>query len=78
MLLLMELLPGFVLLVGTSLLEATTWGYSLFWLLLPVALGGAACGLLVSHRPWRDRRHRATVVITGAVLAGAPSFFIAN
>jgi hypothetical protein len=74
----MELLPGFVLLVGTSLLEATTWGYGLFWLLLAVGLGGAASGLIVSERPWRDRRHRAAVVIAGAVLAGTPSIFIAN
>lgn len=78
LLLLMELLSGFVLLVGTSLFEATTWGYGLFWILLVVGLGGAAIGLGLSQRPWRDRRHRTVVVMAGAVLAGVPSIFIAD
>jgi hypothetical protein len=78
LLLLMELLPGFVLLVGTSLLEATTWGYGFFWLLAPVAFGGVVVGLMVSQRMWRDRRHRTAVVVAGAALAGLPAISIAN
>jgi hypothetical protein len=74
----MELLSGFVLLVGTSLLEATTWGYALFWLLALVGLGGAALGVLVSLQRWGQRRHRTALVIGGATLAGVPSFLIAN
>jgi Domain of unknown function (DUF4129) len=78
LLLLMELLSGFVLLVGTSLFEATSWGYALFWLLVLVALGGAAFGPLVSQVRWGPRRRRTVVVMGGALTAGAPSFFIAN
>lgn len=74
----MELLSGFVLLVGTSLFEATSWGYGLFWLLVPVALAGAAFGLFVSQRGWGERRHRIAVVLGGALVAGVPAIVIAN
>jgi hypothetical protein len=78
LLLLMELLPGFVLLVGTSLLDATTRGYALLWLLILVAVAGAALGLLVGRLRWRARSQRTALVVGGAIIVGVASFLAAN
>ncbi|HEX6510023.1 MAG TPA: DUF4129 domain-containing protein [Chloroflexota bacterium] len=78
LLLLMELLPGFVVLVGTSLLDATSWGYGLFWLLILSALAGLAAGLGVERLALRDRSRRGVLVTVGAVAAGGLSVLIAS
>ena len=78
LLLLMELLPGFVLLVGTSLLEATAWGYGLFWLLVLAATAGAIAGPAVARSVVRPRRQRTALVALGAVVATALAGLSAN
>ena len=74
----MELLPGFVLLVGTSLLEATAWGYGLFWLLVPAATVGALAGPAIARSVVRPRRQRTALVALGAVVAAALAGLSAN
>lgn len=74
----MELLPGFALLVGTSLFDATAWGYGLFWLIVLVAVVGAIAGPLIIQSRRSPRWHRAAMVLAGSVVAGVPAVVSAN
>ncbi len=62
LLLLMEMLAGMSLLIGTNLIEFTGPGFASFWLLLPVALLAAAVGLTVAGRQLSQRWERTTIL----------------
>jgi len=67
----MELLAGFSVVVGSGLLDVTSLGYDMFWLLLLADLVGAALALgiggLVLRYPW----NRIAMLAGGAITAGA-------
>ena len=78
LLLLTELIAGFILLFGSSLLEATSFGYAALW---PVLLAGSA-GLTTSlvilrtlpGKPW----DRILLLATVLLVAGIPSYLSAS
>ncbi len=69
LLILMELLPAFVVLVGSSLLDATSWNYGLFWVLAVVALIGASLGPILQRVSWGARTRKGATLGLATVTA---------
>lgn len=78
LLVLMEILAGFSLVVGSSLLDITSLGYASFWLFLLVSLAGLTVGLLVSAFGRGGRTSRLVLVAAGVVCAGLPAYATAH
>lgn len=73
LLLLMEILAGMSLLIGTNLIQFTGPGFASFWLLPPVALLAALLGLTLAGRQFSPRRERTTILSVAVVSAVGPS-----
>lgn len=75
----MEALSGFVLVVGSSLLDGTRLGYSAFWLLLAVCIAALGIGIAIARfgpgEPWNRVLlvAAAVTVVGGAGVATADS-----
>lgn len=75
----MELLAGFGVVVGSSsLLDATSLGYTTFWLFLLCGFVGVGIGLAVAAFGPGGTRNRVALVAGGVATAGLTSFFISG
>jgi Domain of unknown function (DUF4129) len=78
LLLLTELIAGFVLILGSSVLDATSFGYAALWPIFLTGLTGLAASLLIlqirPRKPW----DRILLLATGLLVAGIPSYFSAS
>lgn len=78
LLLLMEIVAGFSVVVGSSLLDATSLQYGMFWLFILAGLAGIAIGLVLDifrpQHPW----DRAILLAGGAVSAIVPARLVAT
>ncbi|GAC1445056.1 MAG: hypothetical protein NVSMB52_05230 [Chloroflexota bacterium] len=75
---LMENLAGFSVLVGSSLLDATTAGYTLFWFLMLSGICGLVVGLMVARlgpgEPW----NRIALLVGSALSAVLPAALLSH
>lgn len=78
LLVLMEMLAGFALLVGSSVLDATTLGYGMFWLLVLVSLFGLATGVLVARYGPRSPWNRVLMLAAGIAAAIVPALILTS
>jgi hypothetical protein len=65
----MELMAGFSVAVGSSLLEATSLQYGMFWLFLLAGAGGILIALAVAFVAPPDPWDRIALVLGGAIVA---------
>lgn len=70
---LMELLAGFALVVGSSLLDATSLSYAMFWLLILEGVLGGLAALAITTAGLRARWSRVAMLAGGALAAGIPA-----
>ncbi len=76
LLLLMEILAGFSVVVGSSLLDATSLQYGMFWLFLLAGLAGVAVGIaLDAFRP-REPWDRLMLLACGAAASLIPAHLV--
>lgn len=73
LLLLMEILAGFSLAVGSSLLDATSLQYGMFWLFLLAGLAGVAVALSITAIRPREPWDRLILLAGGAIAAVVPA-----
>jgi len=73
LLLLMEMLAGMSLLIGTNLIQFTGPGFASFWLLLPVALLAAVVGLVLASRQLSPRWERTAILSVAVAASVGPS-----
>jgi Domain of unknown function (DUF4129) len=78
LLLLTELIAGFILILGSSVLDATSFGNAALWPIFLTGLAGLATSLVILRtqptKPW----DRVLLLATALLVAGIPSYFSAS
>ena len=64
----MEVLSGFVLVVGFDVLQFTAVGYNAFWIALAVGMAGAIAAMNISTGRLVGRRGKLAALGAGAVV----------
>ncbi|HEX8990278.1 MAG TPA: DUF4129 domain-containing protein [Anaerolineales bacterium] len=76
LLLLMEILPGFAVAVGSDLLDSTNVPYSVFWLLLLCGAMGVGVAQAVSVIKLKDPWDRLVMIVAGVVALGMAAWLL--
>jgi hypothetical protein len=78
LLLVIELLAGFVLILGTSLLDATSFGYAAVWPVFLSGMAGLATALLLLRFAPKHPWDRVLLLAAAVLVAGVPSYLSAE
>lgn len=70
----MELTAGFAVIVGSSLLDAVSVQYAMYWLLLAAAVAGLIVATLLARYGPGDTWNRVLLLLGAAVGAGVPAY----
>jgi len=74
LLLTIELIAGFVLILGSGLQQATSFGYAVVWPVFFSGMAGLASSLLILHFAPKPPRDRVILLTAALLVAGVPSY----